>query len=129
MSTMPLEVVANEHVAMAQNLSRQPDGPGLRIGRKGEISGVGKLTPDGARIFRERLPQLQAEAGYWEKRVGTVHDFRVMLFDNDTRILFTIVFDGDFKPYIKDILTEAGPWLDQIFLGVWEGFKGTHDAE
>jgi hypothetical protein len=52
-----------------------------------------------------------------------------MLIDNDTRILFTIVFDGDFKPYIKDILREAGPWLDQIFLGVWEGFKGSSDSE
>ena len=114
---------------MAQKLTRQPDGPGLRIGRKGEISGIGKLAPGGARIFRERLPQIQAEAGYWEGRVGTVHDFRVMLIDNDTRILFTIVFDGDFKPYIKDILTEAGPWLDQIFLGVWDGFKGSNDPE
>ena len=52
-----------------------------------------------------------------------------MLFDNDTRILFTIVFDGDFKPYIKDILKEAGPWLDRIFVGVWDGFKGSNDAE
>jgi hypothetical protein len=43
--------------------------------------------------------------------------------------LFTIVFDGDFKPYIKDILNEAAPWLDQIFVGVWDGFKGSNDPE
>ena len=35
----------------------------------------------------------------------------------------------DFKPYIEDILREAGPWLDQIFLGVWDGFKGTKDRK
>jgi hypothetical protein len=69
------------------------------------------------------------QAGYWETRVGTVHDFRVTLIDNDTRILFTIVFDGDFKPYITDILREASPWLDQIFLGVWDGFRGTQDRK
>src|ERR1700733_4433155 len=126
---MPTQVIENERTAMAQKITRQPDGPGKRIGKKGEISGIGKLAPNGARIFRERLPQIQAEAGYWETRVGTVHDFRVMLFDNDTRILFTIVFDGDFKPYIKDILAEAAPWLDQIFVGVWEGFKGSNDPE
>lgn len=126
---MATKIIESERAAIAQKLTRQPDGPGLRIGRKGEISGIGKLAPGGARIFRERLPQIQAEAGYWEGRVGTVHDFRVMLIDNDTRILFTIVFDGDFKPYIKDILTEAGPWLDQIFLGVWDGFKGSNDPE
>jgi hypothetical protein len=49
----------------------------------------------------------------------------VALIDNDTRILFTIVYDGDFKPYIEDTIREAGPWLDQIFLGVWDGFRGS----
>ena len=126
---MAMKVIENERTIMAQKLTRQPDGPGKRIGNKGEISGIGKLAPDGARIFRERLPQFQAEAAYWEKRIGTVHDFRVALIDNDTRILFTIVFDGDFKSYIADILREASPWLDQIFLGVWDGFKGTKDHE
>src|SRR6202140_4363367 len=121
--------IDNERTALAQEVARQPDGPGRRVGKRGELTGIGKVAPGGAKIFRERLPQIQAEAGYWEKRVGTVHDFRVLLFDNDTRILFTIVFDGDFKPYIKDILKEAGPWLDRIFVGVWDGFKGSNDTE
>jgi len=126
---MATKIVENERTAMAQKITRQPDGPGKRIGVKGEISGIGKVAPGGAKLFRERLPQIQAEAGYWEGRVGTVHDFRVALIDNDTRILFTIVFDGDFKPYVEDILREAGPWLDQIFLGVWDGFRGTKDRK
>jgi hypothetical protein len=124
---MTQKVIENERTAMDQKVTRQPDGPGKRIGKKGEISGIGKVAPGGAKLFRERLAQIQAEAGYWETRVGTVHDFRVTLIDNDTRILFTIVFDGDFKPYIADILREAGPWLDQIFLGVWDGFRGVKD--
>jgi hypothetical protein len=124
---MTQQVIENERTAMSQNVTHQPDGPGKRIGKKGEISGIGKVAPGGAKLFRERLAQIQAEAGYWETRVGTVHDFRVTLIDKDTRILFTIVFDGDFKPYIEDILREAGPWLDQIFLGVWDGFKGVKD--
>jgi len=124
---MTEQVIENERTAMSQHVTHQPDGPGKRIGKKGEISGIGKVAPGGAKLFRERLPQIQAEAGYWETRVGTVHDFRVTLIDNDTRILFTIVFDGDFKTYIADILREAGPWLDQIFLGVWDGFRGVKD--
>src|ERR1700722_1805608 len=88
------KVVQNERTATDQQVARQPDGPGKRIGRKGEISGVGKVAPGGARLFRERLPQIQAEAAYWETRVGTVHDFRILFFDNDTRMVFTIVFDG-----------------------------------
>ena len=126
---MDAKVIDNERAAMSQHVTRQPDGPGKRIGVKGEISGIGKVAPGGAKLFRERLPQIQVGAGYWETRVGTVHDFRVTLIDNDTRILFTIVFDGDFKPYVEDILREAAPWLDQIFLGVWDGFKGTKDRK
>src|SRR5215475_8022721 len=128
-NTMAPKVIENERTAMSQHVTRQPDGPGKRIGKKGEISGIGKVAPGGAKLFRERLPQIQAEAAYWETRVGTVHDFRVTLIDNDTRILFTIVYDGDFKPYVEDILKEAAPWLDQIFLGVWDGFNGTKDRK
>ena len=126
---MDAKVIENERTAMAQNVTRQPDGPGKRIGKKGEISGIGKVAPGGAKLFRERLPQIQAEAAYWETRVGTVQDFRVALIDNDSRILFTIVYDGDFKPYVEDILREAAPWLDMIFLGVWDGFRGTEDRK
>src|SRR5215831_17030328 len=126
---MATKIVENERTAMAQKITRQPDGPGKRIGVKGEITGIGKVAPGGAKLFRERLPQIQAEAGYWETRVGTVQDLRVTLIDSDTRILFTIVYDGDFKPYVEDFLREAGPWLDQIFLGVWDGFKGTKDRK
>jgi hypothetical protein len=124
---MSAKVVQDEHTAMAQKVTRQPDGPGLRIGKRGELTGIGKVAPGGARIFRERLPQFQAEAAYWENRIGTVHDFRVFLFDNDTRILFTIVYDGDFKPYVADLIKEVSPWLDQIFGGVWEGYQGMND--
>jgi hypothetical protein len=120
---MTQKVIENERTAMDQKVGRQPDGPGKRIGKKGEISGIGKVAPGGAKLFRERLPQILAEAGYWETRAGTVHDFRVALIDNDTRLLFTIVYDGDLKPYIEDIVREAGPWIEQIFLGVWDGLK------
>jgi len=126
---MSQKVIENERTKLSQNIGHQPDGRGKRIGKKGELSAIGKVAPGGAKLFRERLPQIQAEAGYWEGRIGTVHDFRVTLIDNDTRILFTIVFDGDLKPYIADILREASPWLDQIFLGVWDGFKGTQDLK
>jgi hypothetical protein len=125
---MSTKVIENERTAIAQNVSHQPDGPGRRIGKIGELTGIGKVTADGARIFRERLPQFQAEAAYWEKKIGTVHDFRVFLFDDDTRILFTIVFDGDFKPYVEDLIQSVTPWLDRIFGGVWEGYKGMNDT-
>ena len=125
---MDAKVIENERTAKAQHITRQPDGMGKRIGKKGEISAIGKVAPGGAKLFRERLPQIQAEAAYWEDPVGTVHDFRATLIDNDTRMLVTLVYDGDFKPYLEDVLREAGPWLDQIF-GVFEGFRGVKDRK
>jgi tetratricopeptide (TPR) repeat protein len=38
-------VIENERTAMSQNVTHQPDGPGKRIGKKGEISGIGKDAP------------------------------------------------------------------------------------
>jgi hypothetical protein len=86
----------------------QRDDPGLRIGQRARSPESAKWLVGGASIFRGRMSQIQAEAGHWEKRIGTVHDFRVMLLDNDTCMFFTIVFDGDFKADIKDILVQSG---------------------
>src|SRR5262249_40354990 len=124
-----VKVIENERTAMSQHVTRQPEGPGTRIGRRGAISGIGKVAPGGAELFRDRFPQMQAGGASSQTRAATTRDFRVTLIDNDTRILFTIVYDGDFKPYVEDIMKEAAPWLDQIFLGVWDGFRGTQDRK
>lgn len=122
-------VTASERTARAQSVANQPDGPGKRIGKRGELVLFGKVIPGGEKLFRERLPQFQAEAGYWEERVGTVHDFRALLFDNDTRILFLITYDGDFKAYVQDIITQAHEWFDAFLPGIWEGYEGSHDPK
>jgi hypothetical protein len=118
------EIDENERTQLAQKVTNQPDGPGRRIGKRGEIILIGKVVPGGAKLFRDRVGQFQAEAAYWENRVGTVHDFRAVLFDDDTRMLFMITFDGDFKTYVSDIIAQAGPWFDAFFPGIWEGYDG-----
>lgn len=105
---------------------RQPDGLGKRAGKKGEITVIAKVLPGGASLFRERLAQLQNEAWHYESMVGTVDNFRVFLLDNDTRMCATVVYDGDFKPYLQDIFSKASDWLDRIFVGVVEGFEGSN---
>jgi hypothetical protein len=83
---MPAEIKQNERTAVAQMVTNQPDGPGKRIGKRGELTIIAKVLLGGAELYRQRLPQFQAEAAYWEERVGTVHDFRLLLIDNDTRL-------------------------------------------
>lgn len=124
---MSNQVIQNERTVLAQNVINQPDGPGKRIGKRSELILFGKVIPGGADLFRQRIGQFQAEAAYWENRVGTVHDFRIILVDNDTRLLFMITYDGDFKPYVADIIAQAHPWFDAIFPGIWEGYVSAHD--
>lgn len=59
-ATITGNVVQNEMTAKAQKVTNQPDGPGLRIDKRGEISGIFRLIPGGAHMFRERLAQFQA---------------------------------------------------------------------
>lgn len=118
------KIIQNAATAEMIPVTKQPDGPGLRMGKKGELTMIGNLLPGGAAKFRERVAQFQAEANYYESRVGTVHDFRGLIFDNDTRFILTVVYDGDFKPYLDDISTHAGPWLDSLATDVLEGYPG-----
>jgi hypothetical protein len=110
-------------------LTDQPDGPGKRLGEKSELTIINDLTPDGARLFKDRLVELQRDAGIYEPMVGTVDNFRAILIDNESRLLVTIVYDGDFEPYVTDIINNAAPWLDRIFTDVAVGFPGSHSPD
>ncbi len=116
-------------LAKTQKISNQPDGPGKRIGKRGELTMIGNVLPGGAELFRQRLPKFQSEAGYYEENVGTVQDFRILLFDNDTRFLLSLVYDGDFVPYLNDIATHAGEWLDYMAIGILEGYTSMKDPK
>ncbi|WP_153799983.1 hypothetical protein [Foetidibacter luteolus] len=120
------KILENEFTKFSQHVTTQPDGPGLRIGKRGELTMIGQFAPGGAELFRKRLPQFQAEAGYYEGKVGSIQDFRITLFDNDTRYILSLVYDGDFKPYLQDIATYAGEWLDGLADGVLEDYPGIH---
>lgn len=116
-----------QFAALAQTVTNQPDGPGKRIGKRGEVHVIGNVLPGGAELFRQRIAEFQAQAGYWETHVATVHDFRVLMFDNGTRILISAIYDGDFVPYLADVINQAGPWFDFLMPGVWEGYTGAAD--
>ena len=114
--------------APAALVADQPDGPGRRIDRKGELTVVADVVPGGADKLRAHLAKLQADAFVYEPRVGTVDNFRIVLINDDTQLLATVVYDGDFVPYVQDILRFAGPWLDRILDGVVADYPGTADT-
>lgn len=112
----------NDRTQDVVDVRQQPDGPGLRYGKRGEATAVAKLIPGKAALLRERIGQFQAESRYYEGRIGTVHELRVILINDDTQALVTVTYDGDFKPYLADIIREGGRWFDALFEGVWEGY-------
>src|SRR6266702_8700489 len=111
-----------------QSVGREPDGPGKRIGKVGEFTFIAPLKPGGAEKFRHHLATSQAHTAYYESSLGTVHDLRIVLFDHDTRLLFAATYDGDFQPYVADVITKAAPWLDEMFLDVRDGYAGANDT-
>lgn len=117
----------NEKTRDIVELRNQPDGPGLRYGKRSEATAVAKLIPGGASLLRERIGQFQAESRYFEGRIGTVHELRIVIINDDSQALVTVTYDGDFKPYLEDIIREGGAWFDALFAGIWEGYTSASE--
>ena len=79
---------------------------GLKRGVTGEWTIIAKVKPGHEGAMREIAKTRPTEiSGKNEDRVvavGTVHDYRWVLFDNDTRIMFMSNFDGEWDQYIDD---------------------------
>ena len=96
---------------------------GLRQGKVSELTTILKLVPGGAERIRAVL-----EAGRNLRiadKVGTLHDMRYVLLDNDT-FLFATTYDGDWDPYIEDFATIIPDDLDVVFSNC-EGWPGVRN--
>src|SRR5215467_8725492 len=87
---------------------------GIRQGKVSEFLLIFKLRPGGADRLRALLGVL---GGNFQgaDAVGTVHDMRFVLLDNDTKLLFATAYDGDWDPYIADFSTKITDPLDVLF--------------
>jgi hypothetical protein len=108
----------------SQAVRQQTDGVGLRVGNVAEFTLIAPVTEGGAARFREKAVKGQIEAPYWEGKLGTVHDVRICLINDDTQILFAATYSDEFKPYVGDVIKFAAPWIDYMFTGVGEGYPG-----
>ena len=91
---------------------------GARVGPVSELSVFLKVKPGREQRIREVLtltPAQRAESAKTIAAVGTLHQSRSVLFDNDTRLLIATTFDGDWDVYIDDFA--AGYILD-----AWDKF-------
>src|SRR5262249_54004902 len=100
---------------------------GIRQGNVSEFTLLLKLKPGGADRLRALLGVL---GGNFQgaDAVGTVHNMRFVLLDNDTKLLFATAFDGDWDPYIADFSTKIPDPLAVLFCDC-EGYPGMHSPK
>src|SRR5712691_5905081 len=115
----------------AQTASTEPVQParkGAVDGVRNELSVFLKVKPGHEKQIREVLSNLSGEAAGLAReavvKVGTLHDARQVLFDNDTRLMIGTSFDGDWDVYIDDFARTS-------ILDLWGKFlvhcEGYHD--
>ncbi|MFE6737099.1 hypothetical protein [Streptomyces tubercidicus] len=110
----------------------QPKRPGKTDGVCGEFTVITEIKPGHADALREDLAMLASGSADVKSRaalrqIGTLHDARHVIFDNDTRFMFASVFDGSWDTYIDDFAqTVIGANFDKIFSHS-EGFPGVTD--
>src|SRR6266481_7962185 len=100
---------------------------GLTSGQAHEFAIILPLKPGGGQRMRERLKDGTADTQLMDK-MGTLHDLRFVLFDNDTRVLFASTYDGGFEQYIKDFATLVPELIDKEFQEC-EGYPGVRSPE
>jgi len=113
------------------NVTQSNNRPGLKLGKSNEFTLIMKLKPGGAERLRQKLgsdSQLGGQNQSLMDRMGTVHDLRYLVFDNDTRLLFASTFDGDWDAYLDDFGAYIPNEIDMIF-GEAEGFPGIRSPD
>ncbi|WP_050419754.1 hypothetical protein [Bradyrhizobium tropiciagri] len=101
---------------------------GNRQGKVSELLVIAPLAPGGAERLRAMLELRDGDFSDTDK-VGTVHDMRFLLLDNETKMLFATAYDGDWDPYIDDFAAKIPDGLDVLFGGIWEGWPGIHSPK
>ena len=103
---------------------------GMRIGDTSEFTLLFDVKPGMGPKLRASIAKVRADPTTRETfaTVGTVHDFRWVIFDNDTRLLFTSNFDGEWDKYIVDFATIVPDAFDEILQWV-EGYPGIRDPK
>lgn len=102
---------------------------GTRDGHSQEITIVAPLKAGGADELRAVYAKGKAMSREERKKgsleIGTVHDARSTMINNDTQFLFAAVFDGTWDAYIDDFAANPNvqPLFDELFF-VCEGYPG-----
>jgi hypothetical protein len=84
-----------------------PKRKGLKSGVMTEFTVFTHVKPGHEKAVREAIERFPLDPRRAEavQEIGTLHEARFVLFDNDTRLLFCSSFDGSWDKYIDDFAT------------------------
>ncbi|MGG2459500.1 hypothetical protein ACO0M4_06695 [Streptomyces sp. RGM 3693] len=104
--------------------------PGLRSGRTNEFTLFFNVKPGHGQQIREvfQQPGFEDRRKEISARIGTLHDARWVLFDDDARLMFATNFDGDWDAYIDDFAKYIPDVFDAI-LQHTEDYPGIADPD
>ena len=106
--------------------------PGRKQGHTGELTTIWQVKKGHEAKLRATLEQLDKwpieQKGNAGALIGTLHDRRWVLFDDDTRMLFATNYDGEWDPYIEAFAEHNAEAFNIIFEHI-EGWpeKGLRD--
>jgi hypothetical protein len=106
-----------------------PQRPGLRAGVRTEFTVYTNVKSGHEQAVREAIGRAVEDPRRADavREIGTLHEARWVLFDDDTRLMFCSSFDGTWDKYIDDF---ASTYIATIFDSVFshcEGFPGIAD--
>ena len=100
---------------------------GARQGKVSELTAIVPLATGGGKRIRGLLDALEGNFRGADL-VGTLHDMRFVLLDNDTKLLFCTTYDGEWDAYIDDFVTKIPNSMDILFCNC-EGWPGIHSPK
>lgn len=107
----------------------QPKRKGYRSGVQTEFTVFARIKPGEGQALRDALDQVKNDphrAGAVQE-IGTLHEARWVVFDNDSRLMFCSSFDGTWDKYIDDF---AATYISHVFDVVFqhcEDYPGLND--
>jgi hypothetical protein len=107
---------------------------GLEVGARTAFTFMVNVLPGHEKALRELIAagQGRPEADAALKEIGTLHEFRWVMFDDDRRLMFASSFDGSWETYIQDFAaTVIGEMIDRNLQHVegWIGIKDPRVAD
>jgi hypothetical protein len=106
--------------------------PGLKAGRSNEFTLIFKLKPGGAERMRKKMSDaIRSQDQRPADRIGTLHDMRFVIFDNDYDFSEVEGYPGIHSPDIKDFIVKHqvtatyfySAYPDTTVRDVWKALK------